>query len=151
MDSSGSDGTDVIRARVDDFLGQRSKRSLNLPLTASGDTAKWRGVTMEILTGVMYIQWIIMAFIISYLMVRLSDSSDENWIGYMVSLVVLLLLLLPILFIKPCCSCRGEEEPKVSRYFVVFLNIYLGLLYCTGGVRNHTPSILSFFVLHSEL
>jgi len=94
MDSSSSSGTDVVSVRVDESMVRNAK---NKP--------RWWGLTTNVLIVAMHIQWMIMAPLLAYLIIRMSYSSDENWITFVLAAVVVLLLFMPILLVSRCWSC----------------------------------------------
>jgi hypothetical protein len=108
--SSSSSGTDVISVRVDESMVSKGVNG----------RPKWWGLTTDILTKVMHIQWMIIAPLLAYVTMRMSYSSDENWVAFIWSVVVVLLLFLPILLICPCCTCclcgvKGVGEQLLKR------------------------------------
>jgi hypothetical protein len=118
--SASSSATEILTVRVDESMVKKGKGSLNFPL--SSDSSYPETTDIPVLTRLMYVQWIVMTTLVVYLAIRLSYSSDEQWIAYMVALVVLLLLFVPILLIRSCsccCHCQdsgGEGQLMVRRY-----------------------------------
>ena len=76
----------------------------------------WLSVTADILTKVMYLQWMVMAPIFGYLTVSLARGSEEDWtLWALVVVFVLLLPLIPVLLIA-CCVNWEEVKLTVIRY-----------------------------------
>lgn len=63
----------------------------------------------SILVGIMYAEWVIMAFLIGLIFIRLVYSTDRNWV-YSVILTLILIFLLTPIFITVSLITRFETE-----------------------------------------
>ncbi|XP_023337967.1 serine/arginine-rich splicing factor 4 isoform X3 [Eurytemora carolleeae] len=74
----------------------------------------------SILLRTMYVQWVIITFLIGIIFVRLVYSTDENWTFFVSSTLILCFAVIPIIITISCVDCcskkksNKEEKKKVS-------------------------------------
>ena len=72
--------------------------------------------TNNVLVSIMYVEWIIMAFLMGLVFVRLVYSSDRNWLYFVLLMLLTLLLLVPVLISVSYVqeSATGEQQKTIT-------------------------------------